>query len=390
MASIVSIITDVLIFFAIYLIPALALNMIYGYTGLPNFGLALSVAGGAYITGFLPGRLAAWILNIDPSLNYIQDSVSIIRTINMNLQSNPLLSIMLLLLTLASSVLVGIALGFVASYPAIRLRGTYLLIVLIAMAEMTRIIGYNYEPIAGGTLGVSVPKMLGWLNLPVGAKNLILVGGSAAIVTILMERLLRSPLGRLLRAIRDEDNVAESLGKDIVRIKMKVMTFGSGVAALSGALHSLYLGATVPEGYTRADWTFWPWLMLMVGGKGNNRGVILGTIITVLIRRIITIYKYTIAPLFPFDPVWLERILLGVTLIVIMTLRPQGIIPEKPIYLKGIHRRVDEGKSKAASLKSKFKVILNRIVHARTKKVPKTPLIGLPADTSTERRATTP
>ena len=371
MASIVSIMTDILIFFAIYLIPALALNMIYGYTGLPNFGLALSVAGGAYLTGFLPGRLAAWIFHIDPSLNYIQDSVYIIRTINMSLQSNPLLSMMLLLLTLASAVLVGMALGLVASYPAIRLRGTYLLIVLIAMAEMTRLIGYNYEPIAGGTLGVSVPKMLGWLNLPVGAKNLMLVGGSAAIVTILMEKLLRSPLGRLLRAIRDEDNVAESLGKDIVRFKMKVMTFGSGVAALCGALHSLYLGATVPAAYTRTDWTFWPWLMIMIGGKGNNRGVIIGTFLAIVIKRTITIYKYSVAHFFPFDPVWLERIFMGIILIVIMTIRPEGILPEKPIYLRGIHKREKERESWMSSLRSRLRVLRDRITHASNTDIPK-------------------
>lgn len=365
MASLIAVIVDITIFFAIYLIAALALNMIYGYTGIPNFGLAFSVAGGAYITAFLPGRLAAWVFHIDPSLDYVYDSIYIMRIINTNLQINPFLSIILLLLTLVSAILVGMFLGFIASYPAIRLRDEYLMMILIAMAEGVRLIGYNYEPLAGGTLGVSVPKLLGWVNLPTWAKDLMFIGGMAALVSISIYLLLRSPLGRLLRAVREDEKVVESLGKDTISLKMKAMIIGSGIAALCGALHSLYLGATVPEGYTRADWTFWPWLMLMVGGKGNNLGVILGVGITVLIRRIITIYKYSIASLFPFDPVWLEQILLGVTLIVIMTVRPQGILPEKSIYLKGIHKRVEEEHSNAPSLiKSRFYAVYNRIIHA--------------------------
>jgi branched-chain amino acid transport system permease protein len=337
MVSFILVITDILVFYAIYVIVTLALNEMYGYAGIPNFGLVFAVAGGAYITAFLPGRLAAWIFHIDPSLDFIHDNLYIMSMINANLQSTPFLSIILLLLTLASAFLVGAFLGLIASYPAIRLRVEYLMMVLIAMAEAVRIIGYNYEPIAGGTLGVSIPNMLGWIKLPIWMKDLMFIGGMATLVAFSMCILLASPLGRLLRAIREDETVAESLGKDTVKLKMAVMLVGSGVAALGGAIHSLYLGATVPQGYTRDDWTFWPWLMLMVGGKGNNRGVIVGAFIVVLIRRIINAYKYAVAPLFPFDPAWLERILLGVTLIVMMAVRPQGIIPEKPIYLRGIH-----------------------------------------------------
>ena len=371
MASLISILTDIIIFYAIYLIAALALNMMYGYAGLPNFGLAFAVAGGAYITGFLPGRLAAWIFRVDPSLDYIRDSILVMRIVNASLEGNPLLSIFLLLLTLASAFLVGMFLGLIASYPAIRLRAEYLMMVLIAMAEIVRIIGYNYEPLSGGTLGVSVPKFLGWIDQPVWAKNIMFVGGTAIIVGVCLQRLLSSPFGRLLRAVREEEMVAESLGKDTVRLKMQAMIFGSGVAAICGAIQALYLGAAVPEGYTRADWTFWPWLMLMLGGKGSNLGVVVGSMITVLIRRVITVYKYSIAHLFPFDPVWLERILLGVILIVIMTLRPQGIIPEKPIYIKGIHKREKERESWMSSLRSRLRVLRDRITRASNTDIPK-------------------
>lgn len=371
MASLTGVIIDIVIFYSMYLIAALALNMIYGYAGLPNFGLAFAVAGGAYITAFLPGRLAAWIFHIDPSLDYIRDNVLILRTINTNLQGNMLLSITLLILTLVSAISVGMLLGLIASYPAIRLKAEYLMMVLIAMAEAVRIIGYNYRPLAGGTIGVSIPELLGWANLPTWTKDITLTGGMAAIVAISMYFLLRSPFGRLLKAVREDENAAESLGKDTVSLKIKTMIIGSGVAAICGALHSLYLGATVPEGYTRSDWTFWPWLMLMIGGKGNNWGIILGVFVIILTRRLITIYKYTIAPFFPFDPVWLEQILLGVILIVIMTIRPQGIIPEKPIYIKGIHKKSGEEDSKAPSLKSRFQAMFNRLIHARTSKIPK-------------------
>ncbi|MEM2430171.1 MAG: hypothetical protein QW779_06530, partial [Nitrososphaerales archaeon] len=93
---------DLIATFAPYMIVALSLNLEYGFCGIPNFGKTLSVAGGAFLVGFLPGRLAAQILGLDTS-KYIENNAKIITMINNALQTNLLLSLSLLILTLFSA-----------------------------------------------------------------------------------------------------------------------------------------------------------------------------------------------------------------------------------------------------------------------------------------------
>ncbi|MBA7665888.1 hypothetical protein ES703_73962 [subsurface metagenome] len=154
MLDLVMIVTDAIFFYTLYLIATLSLNMMFGYAGLPNFGLSFAVAGGAYVFGFLPGRLALWIYSLDLGLDYIDNDIMIMRVLNEKLASDPAMSIFLLLLSLVGALLMGGFLGYVASYPAIRLRPDYFMMTMIAMAEAVRVIGMNDKSLSGGTLGV--------------------------------------------------------------------------------------------------------------------------------------------------------------------------------------------------------------------------------------------
>ena len=337
--QIIQFLIDVTIFLGLYTIVTTALNYQYGYTGIPNFGLAFGVAGGAYITGYLPGRLAYMILMPGSKLDYIKDNPRIMAELNRMLAKDPILSIGLLLLTFAAAIGVGALLGFIATYPALRLRADFLMMVLIGMAEAVRIIGINYEPLAGGTLGISVPRLLNWTGLKADIQNLILVGGTTIVIVVLTWYMLHSPYGRKLRAIRENEEAALAVGIDVNRTRMEVMVVGSAIAAIAGALSGMYIGSVIPVAYTRYDWTFWPWLMLMVGGRGSELGAFAGTASIVFIRRIISIYKHGIQYLIPFDVVWLERIALGIAFLLIMLYKPDGLIPEKPLLLKGLHDR---------------------------------------------------
>ncbi len=328
---------DVTIFLSLYTIVTTALNYQYGYTGIPNFGLAFAVAGGAYITGFLPGRLAFLLIMPDSKLDYVKDNPTIMTQINMVLGKDPMLSIMLLVVTILGAMAVGAILGFIATMPAIRLRADFLMMTLIAFAEAVRIIGMNYEPLAGGTLGIGVPRMLKWTGLSADLQNLILVGGLGLIVVIINWFMLHSPYGRLLRAIRESEDAAIAVGKDVNRIRMEVMVVGSAIAAVAGALSGIYIGNVIPPAYTRYDWTFWPWLMLMLGGRGSEMGALAGTASIVVIRRLVAIYKHGIQPFIPFDVVWLERMALGIAFLIVMIFKPEGLLPERPIKIKGIH-----------------------------------------------------
>lgn len=327
---------DLLTLFALYAIIVVGLNLEFGYTGVPNFGKMAAVAAGGFVAGYVPGHIAAWVLAVDPGLDYIADNSRVMAHISQGLSVSPALAIGLFLGTLIIAALVGSLLGFLVSYPAIRLREDYLAITLLAMAEAVRIVGYNYEPIAGGTLGVAVADVFAWITGPLSAQRYTIIAlvflGIAAAALLYSELLARSPLGRALRAVRDNETAAMSIGKNVVRTRMKVLMIGSALAAIAGALYAFYTVSVVASTYDRVNWTFIPWVMVIMGGAANNIGVTLGAFVFVTIRKLITFYKHMFALYIPFNVVWLDTMLVGVVLIMFLLYRPQGLLPEKPTF----------------------------------------------------------
>lgn len=324
---------DLLALFAIFLIISISLNIEFGYTGIPNFGKLLAVAGGAFFVGAIPGRVLAYLFDAMEGLHYIRDNPKIITAVNTVLSNEPAISMLVLFLSLVMAALIGAGLGFAASYPAIRLREDYLAITLLAMGEMIRTIGYNYEDLVGGTLGISVPDPFKWVggDLRYFLATIIIVA-VAAVIYLYAETLARSPLGRALKAVRDDEVAAAALGKDVVKLRMKALMIGSAIAAIGGALYAFLAGSVTALAYNRVTHTFWPWVMVIMGGTANNLGVLLGVAIFVSLRKFIIFYKADLQPYIPFDVVWLELLLLGIALIVVLIYRPEGVIPEKPAY----------------------------------------------------------
>ncbi|MFQ5711464.1 MAG: branched-chain amino acid ABC transporter permease [Candidatus Geothermarchaeales archaeon] len=331
-------IVDLLALFATYMIVTLSLNLEFGYTGVPNFGKVLSVAGGAFVVGYFPGRFAAWLMGIGQGMDYIEQNVLIVTQVSQLFKDNPLIALTLFALTIILAGVVGAVIGFLASYPAIRLREDYLAMTLLAMGEFITIIGYNYSPIVGGTLGVQVPDPLAWVGEWRFTVATFIILAISIVVLIYVELLVRSPLGRVLRAVRDNEDAAESLGKDIVRLRMKTIVVSSVIASIGGALYAFYTGGVIATAYHRVGWTFWPWVMVMLGGIANNRGVALGTFTFVTVQKLIIFYKGELTPFLPFDVVWLDPLLLGLALIMLLMFRPEGIIPEKPTITLGTKR----------------------------------------------------
>jgi len=329
-AELIIFVRDFAIFFAIYLIIALSLNLEYGYTGVPNFGKVLAVAGGAFTVGFFPGRIIAWLFGIGSGLDYITDNIVIVTEVNQVLMKNPGISLAIFFATLAVAGVVGAFLGLVACYPAIRLREDYLAITLLAMGEAIQVIGYNYRPIVKGNIGVIVPDPFMWA----GEFRYVVVAafilGICLLALFYLERLIRSPLGRMLRAVRDNENVSESLGKDVTRIRMKTIIIASIIGSIGGALDAFKAGGVIATSYHRVSWTFWPWVIVVLGGAANNMGVVVGTFAFTALRRFIDYYKGQLAPFVPFSVVWLDYLLLGIMLILIQMYRPEGVIREKP------------------------------------------------------------
>ena len=323
-------IVDLLALFAVYLVINIGLNIQQGITGIPNFGILFAVAGGAYITAGLSTRLTLALLGIQTNLNPVSDNVSVLQLVNPILRSQPIIAISLFILFLMIGGAAGAAMGLISSAPAIRLREDYLAITLLAFGEILNIVGQGYTPLIGGPPGVNLPDVLAWAGeyrFYAGSFVLLLV---AIAIFAVADYIIKTPFGRTLKAIRDNETVARALGKNITQYRTVSILIGSTLCGIAGSLWVIYSGAITPT-LARFDWTFLPWLMILLGGMGSNRGTFVGTLIFVTLDKLIIYYKYTFVGILPFDIIWLNYLLLGLIAILILIYRPEGIVRETQI-----------------------------------------------------------
>jgi branched-chain amino acid transport system permease protein len=220
--------------------------------------------------------------------------------------------------------------GLISSAPAIRLREDYLAITLLAFGEILNVIGAGYTPLIGGPPGVDLPDVLAWAGqyrFYAGSFVLVIV---AIVMYALAGYIIKTPFGRTLRAIRDNETVARALGKNIPQYRTASILIGSLLCGIAGSLWALYSGAITPT-LARFDWTFLPWLMILLGGMGSNRGTLVGTAIFVTLDKLIIYYKYAFTGILPFNIIWLNYLLLGIITILILIYRPQGLVREAPL-----------------------------------------------------------
>jgi branched-chain amino acid transport system permease protein len=334
----IELIIDVLTFFCVYVIITLSLNFQHGYAGIFNLGLYFPIIVGALVAAYLPGRLAMLIYNIK-GLDFAANNAAVISLLRSNLSSDPLVSIMLLVVTLAVAMGLCYLLGFLSAYPSLKLPADYLALFMLCAGESLRVIGMQTDWLAGGVMGITIINPFWWLReYSYYGMALFAITVTAAVILV-YERMCNSPLGRLLRSIRENELTSASLGKDVNRIKRDTLTFSFTILGLAGVLHAFLMGAVVVGGYTRVDFSFWPWLMMIIGGTGNNLGVFLGTFGLVIMRRIMIVAKHYFWFL-PFNVVWFEPILLAAMLVATLVFRPQGIFPEQPMKVSEYVRKV--------------------------------------------------
>ncbi len=324
---------DLLIIYTIYLVVSLTLNLEAGFSGIPNFGKAMFVAGGAAVAGSVSGRLSAFIVGISYSGDYSNSAPSIINRLNAALSTNPVLSVEILLLGLALAAGIGAGLGYLASYPAIRLREDYLGMLLLASAQFFQIFLRSYPPVIGGVQGIEIPDFFGWANTGVGSRDIVILGVVAlfaVLVFVYFERIARSPLGRTLRAIRDNEVAARALGKDDVAIRKRVIVVASAISGIAGALLTFYVESVGPDTWSRQDWTFPFWVIIILGGVANNSGVAIGAFAYTFLLKVIDRGKFLLEGFLPSTTFnYLQYLAFASLLILVLALRPEGILPEK-------------------------------------------------------------
>lgn len=292
----------------IYAILALGLNMQWGFTGQFNIGIAGFFAVGAYTTA---------ILTTGPSDDWLGGF------------SLPFLA------GIAGAVIVTIPVAMLVGRITARLRADYLAIATIGIAEIIRLLFQNEGWLSNGVRGIpGIAKPFGTGN----GGYLIVVAAFVALVYLLAEMARRSPWGRVLRAIRDNEPATAAAGKDIARFRLEAFVVGSCIMSVGGALYAHFIGFISPEAFRPLYGTFLVWVMLIAGGSGNNTGALLGA----LIVWIIWSSTEMLAGLIPRALIGSESafrvLLIGVLLQIILVTRPAGLLPEKRPPLPGGRR----------------------------------------------------
>jgi len=318
--------------FGIYSLMAVSLNLEYGVAGVPNFGQALFVSLGAYVTGVTYTRLLPIIAGteiIHPCGGGLGQALQLRSEI---MATQPVAGFANLLLTFIIAAVIGGVVGFVISYVTLRLKQEwYLALVLLVGGEIVRIVVRGADDLICSHNGISgIAQPFYYLDDARTSSFLfmVLVLGLAFIAYLYSERLIRSPYGRLLKALREDENVTRSLGKSISLARAQIMLIGSVIAAVSGVLFALNTGFVNANDYV-VTLTLDIWVMVVLGGLGNNRGALLGALLIAVMDRFTQIAAIQLNMSgFPIEFNYVRFILFGVILLLMLRYRPQGLLPE--------------------------------------------------------------
>ncbi len=274
---------------SIYTILAVSLNLMLGYTGLFSLAHAAFFGIGAYMSGLLTLRLGLsfWLA---------------------------------MLLAIIGVVIIGAMLAI----PTLRLGGDYFILAVLGFQIMISGVLYNWVDVTRGPFGLYGlrPPMLLDYSFSSPLAFTVLAGLLALILYLLANRMVTSPFGRVMRAMREDQIATQVLGKDIVTFKILVFAVASGYAAVAGSLYAHYFTAINPLSFGLAE-SFFIVTMVILGGSGSLRGSVIGAAIVLLFPEALRLLNLpsTIA-----GPV--QQIFFGLLLILCMLFRPQGLLGE--------------------------------------------------------------
>lgn len=288
---------SVLITAGIFAIFAQGLNLHRGFTGLLNFGHVAFFAVGAYTMGILTTQFDV-----------------------------PLLPSFLAAMVAAT------LLGVIVALPAIRLRADYLAIVTITIGEIFRLVLQSGPVVTDYTRGprgirgysnefFSLRDTFGLGFLDPQQFLLLTVWVTVTVVGLLLFVLLRSPWGRVLKGVREDEDAVRALGKNVTSYKIQSFAVGAAIAGLAGVFFAMDIGSLSPNAYLPLI-TFQAWIIMMLGGSGTHMGPIVGSIVFWSIFNV----TFFIPGLTGADAAYLRQIGIGGLIMAIIIWRPQGIL----------------------------------------------------------------
>lgn len=309
---------------AIFAIFSLALNVQWGYTGVFNFGVAAFFMVGAYTAAVFTkspadSEFVRYIGGFGETLDFLPFA-----------RSDQWLPF---LFGSAAAALVSGALALVLAIPTLRLREDYLCIATIGVAELLRRVTIEERGLVNSSRGlIGIPRPFHDFFAPDDYKFIFLVMAVVALLVIfvVVERGIRSPWGRVLRALREDELATAASGKDVFAFKMQGFVFGAMIMGVGGSIFAYDQGSVSPDTFGHFFATFLFWVMLIVGGSGNNKGAILGAYIVWGLWVITLQLQGYPLPVFVQNRIFFIRdFVLGALIVAVLLLRPQGLLPEE-------------------------------------------------------------
>lgn len=270
----------------IYIILTLSLNLIAGYTGIPALGHIAFACVGAYTSSLL-----ALDFGLSPWLGLIIGAVC--------------------------SAILGLAIGF----PSIRLKGDYLALATFGFGIIIYSISKNWVDLTRGPIGLpGIPKFSinGFELQPVWAY-LLLITFFVFITAFIINRIVESPFGRVLRSIREDETASLFIGKNVNKYKLIVFVIGAFFAGIAGSLYAHYITFIDPSSFTVME-SLTILLMVVFGGMESIKGSFIGALILVIFPEMLRFLGMPSSVAAP-----LRQMIYGLLLVVLMLKRPKGI-----------------------------------------------------------------
>ncbi len=278
---------------AIYMLLTLGLNLQYGFTGLINFGHVGFFAIGAYTSALLVMQGVPMVFGFAAAM--------------------------------ATAALAAWPIGLLS----LRLRIEYLAIVTLGFSEAVRLVIINESWLTNGVHGVTGIPTLGQeaagLGLSPSLFTFILLVAANALAILASRRLVASPFGRVIEAIRDDEDAVRALGKDPGGFKVRVFMIGAALAGLAGAFYAHYIAYLGPDQFLPLL-TFYIWVAMVMGGAGKVSGAAIGTAALVVFLEGSRFLRDILPGVSAVEMASVRLGVVGLLLVLLMLYRPGGIM----------------------------------------------------------------
>jgi branched-chain amino acid transport system permease protein len=279
----------ILVLIGIYTILSVSLNLIAGYTGLISIAHAAFYGIGAYVAALMA----------------------------LNLHSPFLVNIV------CAVILCGL-LGALVGIPSLRIRDDYFVIATFAFQVITFSVLNNWVSLTGGPMGIPgipQPTIFG-IEISSNIRFLVIVGLLCVLILWISSRVVSSPFGRVLKAIREDEVFTQATGKNVASYKVLIFVIGAGMAAAAGVLYAYYISFIDPTSFTVMESIFIISIVI-IGGAGSRWGPVMGAALLVVLPELLRFIGLPSSV-----AANLRQIIYGGLLLLFMMWRPKGLLGE--------------------------------------------------------------